>query len=210
MSEKSQARERETAYNAPMLVEAGGYRPNGEQFAEGSANDQAFTVGNPVDLEGNIRTLVEQARAEQGENFNAAWFLRKEMRSLFYTAGQNEPIEKGLFFDDLHIAWGLVAWDELEDYRYTVYSETQTYLSVMQTFGRVREGRMQLSPLGVTLLDAMAEAVGLEHAPGQDTFDLSFFQSTEAIARIESNQNPEPTSEEIKRVITKSVDIEQS
>ena len=31
------------------------YRPGGEQFAEGSASDQAFTVDNPVDLVGNIR-----------------------------------------------------------------------------------------------------------------------------------------------------------
>jgi len=197
-----------------MLVE-GEYKPGGEQFAERSASDQLFSVGNPVDLVGNIRALVEQERARQGENFNAAWFLRKEMRLIYETApGQTEPLDKGLFFDDLHIAWGLVAWDKLEGYRDTVYGETQTYLSVMQSFGRVQEGRMQLSPLGAALLDAMAEAIGIEHTPGQDTFDLSLFSSIEAMERIDRGQVPEghmypiPTSEEVKRVITKSVDIE--
>jgi hypothetical protein len=74
---------------------------------------------------------------------------------------------------------------------------------------------MQLSPLEVTLLDAMAEAIGIEHTPGQDTFDLSLFSSMEAMARIRSGQVPEghmypiPTSEEVKRAITKSVDTEQ-
>jgi hypothetical protein len=124
---------------------------------------------------------------------------------------QNKPLNKGLFFDDLHIAWGLVAWDELEDYQDTVYSETQTYVSVMQSFGKVREGRMQLSPLGVTVLDAMAEAIGIEHTPGQDTFDLSLFSLTEAMARIrrgqvpQGHQYPVPTSDEVKRAITKVV-----
>src|SRR2546421_10419058 len=150
-------------------------RPDGEQFAEGSASDQAFAVGNAIDLVDNIRVLVDRERARSGEQFNAAWFLRKQMRSLY---SGTELEDKGLFFDDLHIAWGLVAWDELAAYRYTVYAETQTYLGAMQELGRVREGRMQLSPLGVTLLDAMAEAIGIERTPGQDTFDLSLFTST--------------------------------
>ena len=139
-----------------------------QQFGERNGREQSFSLDKPVDLVGNIRTLIQQERARQGKNFNAAWFLRKEMRSIMHTAtGQNEPLNKGLFFDDLHIAWGLVAWDELEDHRDTVYSETRTYLGVMQSFSRVREGRMQLSPLGVTLLDTMAEAIGIEHTPGQ-------------------------------------------
>ena len=69
---------------------------------------------------------------------------------------------------------------------------------------------MQLSPLGVTLLDAMAKAIGIEYAPGQDMFDLFLFSSTEAMARIRSGQvpvghrYPAPTSDEVKRAITKS------
>ncbi len=188
------------------------YKP----FGETSGSGQSFDVDKPVDLVGNIRILLQQERAKQGKHFNAAWFLRKEMRTIMHTATrQNELGDKGLFFDDLHIAWGLVAWNELEGYRDTVYSETQTYLSVMQSFGRGGEGRMQLSLLGVTLLDAMAEAIGIEHTPGQDTFDLSLFSSREAMARIRRGQVPEghmypvPTSEEVKRAITTSKDAEK-
>jgi hypothetical protein len=191
------------------------YRPDGEQFTEGSASDQAFTLGNSVDLVGSLRAFVDQERERQGEHFNAAWFLRTEMRSLYHRTGDTEQ-EKGLFFDDLHIAWGLVAWDELEGYSDTVYGETQTYVSVMQSFERLRDKRLQVSPLGVALLDAMADAIGIEHTPGQDTFDLSLFSSIETMARIDRGPVPEghmypvPTSEEVKRAITKSVDIEQS
>jgi len=133
------------------------------------------------------------------------------MRLLYHATGDTEQ-EKGLFFDDLHIAWGLLAWDELEGYQDTVYGETQTYVSVMQSFERLRDKRLQVSPLGVTLLDAMADAIGIEHTPGQDTFDLSLFSSIEAMARIRRGQVPEghmypvPTSEEVKTAITKSVD----
>lgn len=185
-------------------------------FGETSGSDQSFNVDKPVDLVGNIRTLLQQERERQGKNLNAAWFLRKEMRSLMHTApGLNELRDKGLFFDDLHIAWGLVAWDELEGHRDTVYRETRTYLGVMQGGGRIRERKMKLSPLGVTLLDAMAEAIGIEHLPGQNTFDLSLFSSTEAMARIQRGQVPEghmypvPTSEEVKRAISTSTDAEK-
>ncbi|HYT42183.1 MAG TPA: hypothetical protein VEP90_07545, partial [Methylomirabilota bacterium] len=68
------------------MIEAGN-RPDGEQFAEGSASDQAFTVGNPVDFAGNIKALVDQERERQGGHFNAAWFLRKEMRLLYHATG---------------------------------------------------------------------------------------------------------------------------
>jgi hypothetical protein len=183
-----------------------------QQFGERSGSGESFSVDKPIDLVGSIRGFIEQEKASHSRSwvdryFNAAWFLRKEMRSIMYVStGQNEPEEKGLFFDDLHIAWGLVAWDKLEGYQDTVYEETQTYLGVMQSFGRVREGRMQLSPAGVTLLDAMSEAIGIEHTPGQDTFDLSLFRSTEAMARIERGQNRLPTSEEVKRAISTSRD----
>jgi hypothetical protein len=185
------------------------HRPHGET----SGSDQSFSLNKPVDLVGNIRGLIQQERARQGEKFNAAWFLRKEMRSIMYDAsGQNEPLDKDLFFDDLHTAWGLVAWDELEGYRDTVYGETQGYLGAMRETGRIKGERIQLSPLGVVLLDAMAEAIGIEHTPGQDTFDLSLFSPREAMARVRRGQVPKghmypvPTSEEVKRAITTSVD----
>jgi hypothetical protein len=187
---------------------AGAGRP-GSGRGESRGSGELFSVDRPIDLVGNIRTLVQQERAKRGEQFNAAWWLRQEMRYMMHaTIGQNDQQEKGLFLDDLHIAWGLVAWDELADYRDTVYGETRTYVSVMQSFGRLREKKMQLSPLGVTLLDAMAAAIGIEHTPGQNTFDLSLFSSTEAMARIRRGQvpvgymYPVPTSDEVKRAIT--------
>lgn len=189
------------------------YRPNREQFTEGSASDQAFTLGSSVDLAGNIRALVERERVNHGENFNAAWFLRKELRSLYHATGDTKH-EKALFFDDLHIAWGLVAWDELTEHQDTVYEETLIYVGVMQRFERLPEKRLHVSPVGVVFLDAMAEAIGLEHTLGQDTFDVSLFDSLETMERIDRGQVPEghiypvPTSEEVKRAITKSVETE--
>jgi hypothetical protein len=190
------------------------YRPDGEQFTERSASDQAFGIGSSVDLVGNIRAFVDQERERQGGNFNAAWFLRSNLRSLYHAAPDTEQ-EKALFFDDLHIAWGLVAWDALEGHQDTVYGETQTYASVMQRFERLHDKKLQVSPLGVAMLDAMAEAIGLEHTPGQDTFDLSLFDSMETMARIDRGLVPEghiyplPTSQEVKMAFTKSVDTNQ-
>jgi hypothetical protein len=105
-----------------------------------------------------------------------------------------------------------VAWDALAEYQDTVYEETLTYVGVMQRFERLQAKKLQVSPLGVAMLDAMAEAIGLEHTPGQNTFDLSLFDSVETMDRIESGQvseghsYPIPTSQEVKRAITKSVD----
>ena len=190
------------------------YRPDGEQFTEKSASDQAFAVGSSVDLVGNIRAFVEQERAKYRRQFNAAWFLRKEMRSLYHAAPDTEQ-EKALMFDDLLVAWGLVAWDALEGHQDTVYEETLIYVGVMQRFERLPDKKLHVSPLGVAMLDAMAEAIGLEHTQGQDTFDLSLFDSMETMDRIERGLVPEdhiyplPTSQEVKMAITKSVDTSQ-
>ena len=186
------------------------YRPDGDQFTERSASDQAFAVGNSIDLVGNMRAIIAQERERQGGTFQAAWFLRSNLYSLFHAGAADQ--EKRLFFDDLHIAWGLVAWDALEGHQDTVYEETLTYVGVMQRFERLPEKKLHVGPLGVAMLDAMAEAIGLEHTPGQDTFDLSLFSSTEAMARIRRGQVPEghmypvPTCEEVKRAISTSTD----
>jgi hypothetical protein len=45
-----------------MLVEAGEYRPDGEQFAEGSASDQTGSVANPFDI------FVERLAGETPES----------------------------------------------------------------------------------------------------------------------------------------------
>src|SRR6266480_302666 len=58
MSGKCQAGRRGVSYTSGQIALGymeREYRPGGEQFAEGSASDQAFTVDNPVDLVGNIR-----------------------------------------------------------------------------------------------------------------------------------------------------------
>ncbi len=189
------------------------HRPDEEQFVEGSARDQAFAFGNPVGLVGTIRAFVAQERARNGDQFNAAWFLRKELRSLFHAAPDSEQ-EKTLLFDDLHIAWGLVAWDALAEQQDTVYEETLIYTGVMQRFERLPDKKLKVSPVGVVMLDAMAAAIGLEHTPGQDTFDLSLFDSWETMARIERGLVPEghsyplPTSEEIQKAITTSGDTQ--
>jgi hypothetical protein len=169
--------------------------------------------GNPVDLVGNMRAIIDQERARQGENFHAAWFLRSNLDLLSHAGAADQ--EKGLFFDDLRIAWGLVAWEALAEYHDTVYEETLIYVGVMQRFERLPEKKLQISPLGVVFLDAMAEAIGLEYTPGQDTFDLSLFDSWETMARIERGLVPQghsyplPTSQEVQMAITKSVDTHQ-
>jgi hypothetical protein len=190
------------------------YRPDGEQFTEGSASNQAFTAGSSVDLVRNMRAFVDQARERQGGQFNAAWFLREKLQSLSHATGATQD-EKALFFDDLHIAWGLVAWDALAEYQDTVYEETLIYTGVMQRFERLPDKILQISPLGVIMLDAMAETLSLEHTPGQDTFNLSLFDSWETMVRVERGLVPKghiyplPTSEDVNSAITKSVNPRQ-
>ena len=85
------------------------YRPDGEQFTERSASDQAFAVGSSVDLVGNIQSLRRPGTEQNKVNILMLHgFYEGNLQSLFHAAADTEQ-EKGLFFDDLHIAWGLVA-----------------------------------------------------------------------------------------------------
>ncbi len=173
----------------------------GSRSGERRGSGQPFSVDRPIDLVGNIRALVQQERASHRGEFNPAWWLRSEMKSLFELAGvKHAPQDMQQSIVDLRIAWQLVAYQQLEAYRDSVYSD-------IQTFGSGRRS-IKLDPLGVTLLDAMAEATGIKHTPGQDTFDISLFSGIEAMARIRRGQVPEghkypvPTSEEVKNAIT--------
>ena len=180
-----------------MLVE-GGFTPNGEQYAEGSASEQAFTVGNPVDLVGNLRAIVQQEQANRSEEFNPASWLRGKIDVIFHEAvRQYQPEEKQDFFYGLRAAWDLVAYQELDgEHSDSVYSDIRGYTHVF------RSHTLTLSPLGVTLLDAMAEAIDIEHTPGQDTFDISLFSGSATRERIQQGAlYRSPSLEEVRQAI---------
>jgi len=180
-----------------MLVEAG-FTPNGEQFAEGSGSDQAFAVGNPVDLAGNIRTIVEQERANRSEDFNPASWLRGNMGVMFHEAvEQQQPQEKQAFFYALRAAWDLIAYEELDgEHSESVYGDIRGCTHVF------RSHILTLSPLGVTLLDAMSEALDIPHTPGQAEFDISLFSSTATMERISKGAlYRSPSLEDVRRAI---------
>ncbi len=179
-----------------MLVE-GDYRP-GEQFAEGSASDQAFALGNPIDFAGNIRAIVEQERANRSEDFNPASWLRGKIDVIFHEAvHQEQPEEKQDFFYALRAAWDLVAYAELDgEHSESVYGDINGYINVSDTH------TVTLPPLGVTLLDAMAEALDIPHTPGQAEFDISLFSGSATMQRIRKGAlYSSPSLEEVRRAI---------
>src|SRR6266571_1218811 len=154
-------------------------RPGREQFTERSASDQAFTVGDPVDLVGSIRALVDQERARRGEDFNAAMWLGDNLDSMANGAyfdsktvllpSQEREIAKAKhkFLWGLRAAWYLRAYQEVDgENNYSVYSDIRGYCSAYQTRS------ITLSPLSVTLLDAMAEAFNIPYTPGQSEFNV--------------------------------------
>jgi len=176
------------------------YQPVGER----SGSDQTFSVGNPVDLAGNIRAIVQQERTNRTEHFNPAWWLRGKIDVIASEAvWQDQPEEKQQFFDDLRIVWQLVAYEKIADqHSSSVYTDIRTH-----TMGR---RRITLSPLAVTLLDAMAQALDIPQKPGQATFDVSLFSAQVAEEKIKHNAlSLAPTVEEVKRAIATSVDDEK-
>ena len=178
---------------------------------EGEAISYSAQTDRPLDLVGNIRTFVEQERARRaryGEELNAAWFLRTEIDSIArFAVGRKEPEEKVEFFDALRIAWQLRAYGELEPFRSRIYGDILTHSSI---FGE----SITLDPLGVTLLDAMAEAIGIEeHTPGQAKFDISLFSEETMHEKAVKDIEFVPTTEEVRQAITpkpeKIIDTEQ-
>lgn len=188
----------------------------GEQRGSG----ELFSVGEPVDLVGNIRAMVQQGRAEwervgMGRDFNTAWFLRDSLSTVArHTFSQVRRLkalnpsfeeiegleEKQDFIDDVRVAWQLVAYEQLiGEKSNNVYTDIRTH----------RRGRssITLSPLGVTLLDAMAEALDIPHRQGQAKFDVSLFSGQAAREKIRSGaQSLAPTVEEVKKALATSVD----
>jgi hypothetical protein len=67
----------------------------------------------------------------------------------------------------------MLVWDSIshpyiqdDDYRYDVRT------SVIDSTASRRDNIVKLPPASVALIDAMAEAVGIHHVPGQTTYDL--------------------------------------
>src|SRR2546430_8145650 len=108
-----------------MLVE-GDYRPGGEQFAEESGSDQAFSLDTPFDLEGNIRAFIEQERASYQQakarfeeasggrepDFNAALWMHRKLSAM---SREQTDQEAGNFMYDLKTAWDVVAFSLYDD-----------------------------------------------------------------------------------------------
>ncbi len=173
------------------------YRSEGEQFAERSASDQVFAVGNPVDLVGNIRAIVQQEQANRSEDFNPASWLRTNIDTMFQQVPGDER-EKQAFFYKLRAAWDLVAYEELDgEHNDSVYTDIRGCTHVF------RSHTLTLSPLGVTLLDAMAEALDIpDHTPGQAEFDISLFSSSATMERIRKGAlYSSPSLDEVRRAI---------
>ena len=170
-------------------------------------------LDRPLNLAGNIRALVAEARATwplKDVKFNAAWWLDERLESVAHDAFaiykrsgyQEEPEDKLLFLIDLRIAWRLVTYEQQNGESGSGY----TYLSGQANLSRNMNGRtssITLSPLGVSLLDAMAEALDIpDHTIGQGTFDLSLFNTYAQMERLRRNApNLAPTKEEVKRAI---------
>jgi hypothetical protein len=86
-----------------------------QQLGERSESGESFGLDKPINLVGNIRTLVRQERAQRTEHFNPAWWLRWKIDVIATEAlRQQQPKEKLRFFDDLRVAWQLVAYEEVD------------------------------------------------------------------------------------------------
>ncbi len=149
------------------------YRPDGEQFAEGSASDQTFTVGNSVDLEGNISALVQQERAkvegvigkEKADVYIRSWMGRK----LHAMSHQQATDEANSFLLHLGYAYDVVAFSAYDD-------DTQDTVAMgLRGYAMVYDQTsITLNPFGVRLLDAMAAATNIpNYTPGQQKIELS-------------------------------------
>ncbi len=179
----------------------------GYSSGEKRGSDQAFSVDKPVDLVGNIRSMIQQERARRTEHFNPAWWLRGKIGVIFGEAvEQQQPRAKQAFFYGLRAAWDLVAYEQIDG-----ENNSSAYHDINGCTHVFRSTTLQLSPLGVTLLDAMAEALDMpDHTPGQAQFDISLFSDQERWEKIESKAaSINPTADEVKRAISTSMDAEK-
>ena len=104
--------------------------------------------------------------------------------------------DKQKFLWGLRAAWYLRAYQEVDgENNYSVFCDIRGYCSAYQTRSITQ------APLGVTLLDAMAEALNIPYTPGQSEFNVDTLL-TGAIDKVINNQNPMPTLEEVRQVIS--------
>ena len=178
-----------------------------QQFEERSGSDQSFSLDKPVDLVGNIRSMIQQERSRRTELFNPAWWLRGKIGVIFEEAVETKQLrEKQAFFYALRATWDLVAYKQIDgEHNRSAYHDINGYTHVFTS------KTIQLSPLGVTLLDAMAEALDIpDHTPGQAEFDISLFSDQVRWEKIENKAaSINPTIDEVKRAIATSVDAEK-
>ena len=150
------------------------HRPHGET----SGSDQSFSLTKPVDLVENMRSLIDQARAEsRGKEFNAPMWLRGQINSLFHENAVSKiaPRELAGIALDLLTAWDVVAYDAYPpeaDVRDSINAHLRQYALIHNS-----NSVTLTDPLAVQFLDSMAEATDLPHKPGQTKFDLSPFEN---------------------------------
>src|SRR6266487_4833681 len=78
----------------------------GSSSGEQRGSDHSFSLDKPVDLVGNIRSMIEQEKAKRTELFNPAWWLRGKIGVIFEEAVETkQPREKQAFFYALRAAW---------------------------------------------------------------------------------------------------------
>ncbi len=62
-------------------------------FGETGGSGQSFNLDKPVDLVGNMRALIDQARVESRGEFNAPMWLRRQLGDLFRSkAASTDPL----------------------------------------------------------------------------------------------------------------------
>jgi hypothetical protein len=173
-----------------------------------------FGLDRPVDLVGNIRALVTEARSNwrEREPFNPALWLGDNLKSLKDSAwfqGQASgayamPPQERVFEEEKHdllwglqVAWYLVAYREVDgEHNHRIFHTIRSYSSAYQ----VRS--VTLPPLGVMLLDAMAEALDIPYTPGQSEFNVDPLLRGAIDKVMRQRKPPMPSAEEVRQAIT--------
>jgi hypothetical protein len=147
-------------------------------FGETNGSGQSFNLDKPVDLVGNMRALIDQARAESRRSeFNAPLWLRGQIDFLFRSKATSKiaPREIAALALDLRTAWDVVAYNAYpqdEDSRNSINFHLRQYALIHNT-----NSITLTDPLAVQFLDAMVEATDVLHKPGETTFDLTPFKN---------------------------------
>jgi hypothetical protein len=148
------------------------------------------------ELVGNIRQLIEQARARHqrghpdapfraNEPFEPAewlgWYLRKEVGRHV----DGSQTQRQIF--DLSNAWDALFSDRYPSDNGLWRDWVKGELSYRA--GEMKQAALTLPPRSVTLLDAMAEAAGLPRQRGEATIDLTPFAHAAETPRAQPREN---------------------